>query len=262
MNIMRVIRLFFKGIWMVIKFILSILILLLFIQQVLSWAAYFAIVKPKANDIAQDITSYIQINERYISKEWVHNYVTARKSSGYIKDSEHITIIYSQPSNDRRFEVTVYLSGTYLSGLADPTIVVVNYYGVNYGDLPEEGIYFNYRPDGYEPDTSTSMKIVEKVIVEAAVDEPSIDEDLAYLGTDFYFTEYEMKAIEAMQSSCIACHGMTLEGLVGPSLINLNEKYSKDEILEIIVNGKGNMPAMFLDEESKIAIVEYLYSLN
>lgn len=44
-------------------------------------------------------------------------------------------------------------------------------------------------------------------------------------------------------NNCASCHGANLEGSFGPALTNAGSKYSKEEIDEIIKNGKGQMPA-------------------
>jgi cytochrome c551 len=41
---------------------------------------------------------------------------------------------------------------------------------------------------------------------------------------------------------CFSCHGDNLKGATGPNLQKIGSKYSKDEILEILKNGKGGMP--------------------
>ncbi|WP_139491199.1 c-type cytochrome [Brevibacillus dissolubilis] len=46
-------------------------------------------------------------------------------------------------------------------------------------------------------------------------------------------------ADQAYQANCAACHGKELEGVVGPKLSNIGSKYSKDDVLGIINNGKG-----------------------
>ncbi|XJZ26931.1 cytochrome c551 [Bacillota bacterium Lsc_1132] len=46
-------------------------------------------------------------------------------------------------------------------------------------------------------------------------------------------------AEKIVNQKCTSCHGGNLEGSVGPSLQKIGAKYSKDEILGIIKNGKG-----------------------
>jgi len=52
-------------------------------------------------------------------------------------------------------------------------------------------------------------------------------------------------AQKLFDAKCSQCHGKDLAGNVGPNLQKIGSKYSKDEILNIIKNGKNNgaMPA-------------------
>lgn len=59
-------------------------------------------------------------------------------------------------------------------------------------------------------------------------------------------------------STCIGCHGKDLEGASGPNLTKVGSKYSKDEILEIIKNGKGSMPKNLVKGEEAESIAKYL----
>ncbi len=49
-------------------------------------------------------------------------------------------------------------------------------------------------------------------------------------------------AAAAFKNSCAGCHGQNLEGIAGPNLQKVGGKYSKDQILQIVANGKGGMP--------------------
>ena len=44
------------------------------------------------------------------------------------------------------------------------------------------------------------------------------------------------------KSSCIACHGDAYQGGVGPALKGVGDHLSKDEIKNVIQNGRGGMP--------------------
>lgn len=44
-------------------------------------------------------------------------------------------------------------------------------------------------------------------------------------------------------NNCASCHGQSLEGNIGPSLEKIGSKMGKDEISQIIENGKGSMPS-------------------
>jgi mono/diheme cytochrome c family protein len=66
----------------------------------------------------------------------------------------------------------------------------------------------------------------------------------------------EEKAKAAYQQSCVGCHGQNLEGGVGPALKgnNLDEK----QILEVLENGKGQMPAGLVSGEDAKNLAAWL----
>lgn len=62
------------------------------------------------------------------------------------------------------------------------------------------------------------------------------------------------------ESTCITCHGGNMEGGNGPSLQKVGATYSKDEIIDIIDNGKGTMPPQgnTLDDADKETLAAWL----
>jgi mono/diheme cytochrome c family protein len=60
------------------------------------------------------------------------------------------------------------------------------------------------------------------------------------------------------QQSCASCHGGDLKSGGAPDLNVIGSKYSKDEILGIIKNGKGNMPGGLLTGEDAEAVASWL----
>lgn len=63
-------------------------------------------------------------------------------------------------------------------------------------------------------------------------------------------------AEKIVAQKCASCHGGDLKGSVGPALNKIGAKYSKEEILGIIKNGKGGgMPAGLIsgDDADKVA---------
>lgn len=101
-----------------------------------------------------------------------------------------------------------------------------------------------------EPDTPAEDQ------TEAPAEEPAGDADTeegAEAGESTLVAEGE----EAYQSSCISCHGGNLEGGAGPALTGLT--LSKDEIVDVIVNGRGTMPGNLAPGKEE-AIAEYLLS--
>jgi cytochrome c551 len=58
---------------------------------------------------------------------------------------------------------------------------------------------------------------------------------------------------------CSSCHGGDLKGAVGPNLTQVGSKYSKDEILDILKNGKsGGMPAGLVSGDDADTIATWL----
>jgi len=52
-------------------------------------------------------------------------------------------------------------------------------------------------------------------------------------------------------SSCASCHGEDLSGGMGPDLREVGGRLSKEEIHDIVMNGKGQMPAGIIKEEAQ-----------
>lgn len=50
-------------------------------------------------------------------------------------------------------------------------------------------------------------------------------------------------AEDIYKSNCASCHGSDLSGGAGPDLTKVGAEYSKEDIKDIIQNGKGSMPA-------------------
>ncbi|PTX62580.1 cytochrome c551 [Melghirimyces profundicolus] len=60
-------------------------------------------------------------------------------------------------------------------------------------------------------------------------------------------------------NNCASCHGQNLEGNAGPSLKNVGAEHSKEDIEQIIKNGKGQMPAQNqLSDAQRDKLAEWL----
>lgn len=59
-------------------------------------------------------------------------------------------------------------------------------------------------------------------------------------------------------NNCMSCHGGELEGGMGPDLTSVGDRYDASEIVEIIQNGKGQMPAINLDQSNAEKLAEWL----
>ncbi|OES46189.1 cytochrome C551 [Domibacillus iocasae] len=87
---------------------------------------------------------------------------------------------------------------------------------------------------------------VEETETEAPATDEGTEETTASAGEEVY------------QQSCLSCHGGNLEGGFGPALDKAGAEYSKDEILDIIHNGKGQMPPNVVEGEEAEAVAAWL----
>lgn len=63
---------------------------------------------------------------------------------------------------------------------------------------------------------------------------------------------------ELYQQNCTSCHGSDLSGGAGPSLENVGDDYDASEIVDIIQNGKGSMPAQNVEQGDAEEIADWL----
>lgn len=75
-------------------------------------------------------------------------------------------------------------------------------------------------------------------------------------------TETETSTVDAeavIQQNCISCHGENLEGAGNfPAINDVGSRLSEEEILAIIENGAGAMPANIIEGEEAQVVAEYL----
>lgn len=84
----------------IIKGTFTIIILGLITMKSLEWALYFFVAKPVAKEIAYDVTSYVEVNDRYFTEESLNEYLDA-----YRKKDLNIKVLYNQHPDDKRFIV-------------------------------------------------------------------------------------------------------------------------------------------------------------
>ncbi|HSP20745.1 MAG TPA: cytochrome c [Planococcus sp. (in: firmicutes)] len=66
-------------------------------------------------------------------------------------------------------------------------------------------------------------------------------------------------AEQVVQQNCISCHGENLEGQGNfPALNDVGARLSEEEILGIIENGQGAMPAKIIEGEEATAVATWL----
>ena len=66
-------------------------------------------------------------------------------------------------------------------------------------------------------------------------------------------------AEQVVQQNCISCHGENLEGQGNfPPLNDVGARLSEEEILGVIENGRGAMPAGIIEGEEATAVAKWL----
>lgn len=64
---------------------------------------------------------------------------------------------------------------------------------------------------------------------------------------------------EVYKKSCAACHGGDLTGQSGPALDTIGDKYTADEVEDIVENGTGSMPAQSqVSDEDRAEVANWL----
>lgn len=64
------------------------------------------------------------------------------------------------------------------------------------------------------------------------------------------------------KQTCVACHGDQYQGVVGPTLKGVGSKYSKEQLVEIVTKGKGNMPAGLVSPDKAGAMADWLKTIK
>ncbi|UHA72984.1 menaquinol-cytochrome c reductase cytochrome b/c subunit [Paenibacillus sp. 481] len=90
--------------------------------------------------------------------------------------------------------------------------------------------------------TPQHIERVEKMKEKAAKGLPTGQEKK---NKEVAIVEKDDPAMENMKkATCLSCHGVDMKGGAAPALRGIGDKMSKEEILDVMKNGKGNMPAM------------------
>lgn len=65
---------------------------------------------------------------------------------------------------------------------------------------------------------------------------------------------------EIYKQNCLSCHGNQLQGRVGPDLQTVGSRLTEDELMQLIHDGKGGMPAFGkqLSEDEIASIAAWL----
>jgi cytochrome c551 len=93
---------------------------------------------------------------------------------------------------------------------------------------------------------------------DSASEAPETPEAPADNGGEEAASPQDVAAEKIYRQSCASCHGQNLEGGIGPNLQQVGNKYSKDDILGIIQNGRGGMPGNLIQGEDADAVAAWL----
>lgn len=400
---------FFKILWNIGWFVLSLAFLVLFFFRIVEWGLAYKVVQPKAQEVAYELTTFAEANEVIFTDETLKRIMESWKKNGFIKENEDITVRFVQYGNDKRFQVHVTVIADYWDRNVRPS-GRSEMQGINWGEPPTETVMGHYPSYDDKEDTkqvAAEMAETEKVTQENAtladseeqkeeifliekishesirafmshyvtagisaidnndfsmvqdlldpkgkaykesesyikyMNEKGIRQDLLemevtqidslhsdgfkvstteeykitdsnqtikikryesqyhlvllndgklalkelletdllssavvdsaiydYKGgnTDFYEPEEESTAYPEpsyiYQQACAACHGENFEGGVGPELYSIGSYMDVNEVKDIILYGRGNMPAGMLDEREADAMAAYLIGLQ
>lgn len=71
-----------------------------------------------------------------------------------------------------------------------------------------------------------------------------------------------VKPEDTYKASCIGCHGDQYQGGMGPGLKGVGDKFSKEEIMDIVTNGKGDMPPGMVKPDDAAAMADWLADIK
>ncbi|MFD1038504.1 cytochrome c550 [Virgibacillus byunsanensis] len=64
------------------------------------------------------------------------------------------------------------------------------------------------------------------------------------------------------ESNCASCHGADLSSGSAPDLTQVGNDYSKEDIQDIIINGKGSMPPGMATDDQAEVLAEWLSEMK
>ena len=245
----------------IIKGLISFFFLGLVILKALEWSLYFFVAKPVAEEIAYDVASYVEANDRFFSEGTLNEYL-----ADYKKKDLHIRVLFNQHPDDKRFVVKVDVTANWDS-IYSPTAYFQTR-GVNFGEPPIQSVFARFDSQSEDlsdntppmPETPIQSKTVslqeEKKTVKPVKAEPieenaaspSVkDEDIRKL-----VENYVVLGMEAIREEDFSY----IEPLLDPngkmykesqeSIKTINRKGLKEEVLTVQVQHiTENSPSEF-----------------
>lgn len=109
-----------------------------------------------------------------------------------------------------------------------------------------------------EPDSTKSVVTVQEWM-ERQKQKDLKGQDLTALDAEVLEEMNDHPGAVVYAENCLSCHGENLEGSIGPDLTLAGDRFSEEELQDIIQNGKDNMPPIMSDnEEDAIVLAEWI----
>lgn len=109
-----------------------------------------------------------------------------------------------------------------------------------------------------EPDSTKSVVTVQEWM-ERQKQKDLKGQDLTALDAEVLEEMNDHPGAGVYAENCLSCHGENLEGSIGPDLTLAGDRFSEEELKDIIQNGKDNMPPIMSDnEEDADVLAEWL----
>lgn len=155
---------FFRVLKYIFGFLLYFLLLGVLFMRLLEWGLAYAVVQPKAEDIAYELTTYVEANEVRLTDEVLKGFMDSWNEDGYINDNEEVTIRYIQYAQDKRFKVHVTVSAQFWDQpiRADGRSEVQ---GINWDEPPGKTVYGHYPSHSDEEDSKKAAVAESQEVV-------------------------------------------------------------------------------------------------
>jgi cytochrome c551/c552 len=141
----------------------------LIILKSVEWSLYLFIAKPAAEEIAKDVASYVEANDRFFTEDTLNAYLEP-----YTKKDIQYSVDFSQFPNDHRFEVRVNVKANWDSIYSSTAFYHLR--GVNNGTPPDEAILASFDSDDISGSYIKSAK-PKKTEVDVISENPSQQEN-------------------------------------------------------------------------------------
>ncbi|MDT9026542.1 c-type cytochrome [Rossellomorea yichunensis] len=229
--------------------------------KALEWSLYLFVAKPAAEEVAYDVASYVEANDRFFSEDTLNEYL-----ADYKKKDMQIRVLFNQHPDDKRFVVKVDVTANWDS-IYSPTAYFQTR-GVNFGESPIQSIFarFDSQSDNFsnhitpmseapiqsetvsaQEEKKTVKPVKAKPIEENTAAPPVKDEDIREL-----VENYVVLGMEAIRKEDFS----SIEPLLDPygkmykesqeSVKTINRRGLKEEVLTVQVQRiTENTPSEF-----------------